>query len=70
MESGAQPDGLQEKEKEKKERMMARRKRVGAKLEAKRKAEAGKEPQEVSTSLISLCIFITQQHNNNNNNCY
>lgn len=48
MESTSQPDTQPTEEKEKEERIMARRKRVQAKLEAKRKAEAGEEPQEVS----------------------
>lgn len=52
MESGTQPDAMEEKEREKKERLMARRKRVESKLEAKRKAEAGEEQEEVSCFLI------------------
>lgn len=51
MESTSQPDTHLTEEKEKEERMMARRQRVQAKLEAKRKAEAGEEPQEVRTYL-------------------
>ena len=52
MESVSQPDTQKDMEKEKEERIMARRRRVEAKLEAKHKAEAGEEPQEVSTQCL------------------
>ena len=47
MESVSQADTQTEGEREKAERIMARRRRVETKLEAKRKAEAGEEPEEV-----------------------
>ena len=54
MESTSQADTQTEGEREKGERIMARRRRVEAKLEAKRKAEAGEEPQEVCLECILL----------------
>lgn len=54
MESTSQPDTQTEGEREKEERIMARRRRVEAKLEAKRKVEAGEEPQEVSVTNTQL----------------
>lgn len=50
-ERGSQAVDTQEAERkrEKQERILARRRRVEAKLEAKRRAEAGEEPQEVKS---------------------
>ena len=48
MESEAGPEGQKDPVKEKEERIEARRKRVRAKLEEKRKAESGKEDETVS----------------------
>ena len=43
----SQVDTQTEGEREKAERIMGRRRRVETKLEVKRKAEAGEEPEEV-----------------------
>ena len=57
MESVSQADTQTEGEREREERIMARRRRVEAKLEAKRKAEAGEEPEEVCWRVrtLSMC---------------
>ena len=44
----------EDKERGKEERIAARRKRVAAKLEAKRRAEAGEEPEEVMEEILFL----------------
>ena len=54
--SGSQPvvDTQEaERKREKQERILARRRRVEAKLEAERRAEAGEEPQEVCKTTTS-----------------
>ena len=53
--SGSQPVDTQEAERkrEKQERILARRRRVESKLEAKRRTEAGEEPEEVSETATS-----------------
>ena len=48
MESVSQPDTQEEREREKEERIKARRWRVEENLEARRKEEAGEKPLEVS----------------------
>ena len=50
MEPASQPDSQAEGAREREERILDRRKRVEAKLEARRKTETGEEPQEVHGS--------------------
>ena len=54
---GSQPpaDTEAERRREKEERILARRRRVEAKLEAKRRTEAGEEPQEVHDTQRTTC---------------